>query len=73
MLPPRDRPCAHRDPVAPAQVEAAHTLYYYHERGLLAEPPTLKQVEAMLALTQGSGAELRRWCVGITQTDMGLL
>jgi hypothetical protein len=55
------------------QIETAHALHYYHERGLIAQPPSARQVCAMRALTNGSGTDLRRWCVKVTQTDMGLL
>lgn len=54
-------------------VETAHALFYYHERGLVPAPPSQQQVAAMRALTNGSGEELRRWSVSITQTGMGLL
>eukprot|EP00879_Flechtneria_rotunda_P024773 GHRR01026283.1.p1 GENE.GHRR01026283.1~~GHRR01026283.1.p1 ORF type:complete len:312 (+),score=113.83 GHRR01026283.1:643-1578(+) len=54
-------------------VETAHALFYYHECGLVPATPSLQQVTALRALTDGSGAELRRWSVKITQTDMGLL
>jgi hypothetical protein len=55
------------------QVETAHALFYYHERGIVPAPPSQQQVAAMRALTNGSGEELRRWSVKITQTNMGLL
>ncbi|WIA19097.1 hypothetical protein OEZ85_003745 [Tetradesmus obliquus] len=54
-------------------VETAHALFYYHERGLVPAPPSQQQVASMRALTNGSGEELRRWSVSITQTGMGLL
>jgi hypothetical protein len=69
----------HSFPVLPAsqriclQVETAHALFYYHERGLVPAPPSEQQVAAMRALTNGSGEELRRWSVSVTQTNMGLL
>lgn len=55
------------------QVETAHALYYYHERGLVPSPPSEQQVAAMKSITNGSGKELRMWSLSITQTDMGLL
>jgi hypothetical protein len=57
----------------PLQVEVAHALFYYYERGLTAAPPSHRQVAAMRALTNGSGTDLRRWCLKVTQTDVGLL
>jgi hypothetical protein len=57
----------------PTQVETAHALYYYHERGLTGLPPSARQVSAMRALTNGSGTDLRRWCLQVSQTDNGLL
>jgi len=62
--------CVH---VCVRQVETAHALHFYHERGLTAEPPSARQVAAMRALTNGSGADLRKWCLKVAQTDMGLL
>jgi hypothetical protein len=55
------------------KVETAHALYFYHECGLTGQAPSAKQVSAMRALTNGSGSDLRQWCLKVTQTDMGLL
>lgn len=42
------------------QVEAAHALCYYHDRGLIPELPTLRQVQQLLAVTNGNAKELRQ-------------
>lgn len=50
----------------------AHTLHYYHERGL-GEAPSAAAVEKLRAVTNGSGADLRRLAPRAAQLDTNAL
>ncbi|KAI8473917.1 MAG: mitochondrial ribosomal death-associated protein 3-domain-containing protein [Monoraphidium minutum] len=53
-------------------VEVAHLLHFYHERGL-AEAPSRGQVDKLRAITNGSGADLRRLGPRSAQLDTNTL
>jgi hypothetical protein len=69
--PPCDAPCRPPRGERP-QVEVAHLLHFYHERGM-AEAPSASQVEKLRAITNGSGADLRRIGLRSAQLDTNTL
>jgi len=54
------------------QVEVAHLLHFYHEKGL-AEAPSASQVEKLRSITNGSGTDLRRLGPRTAQLDTNVL
>jgi hypothetical protein len=59
-------------PAAAPQIEVAHLLHFYHERGLV-EAPSAAQVEKLRAITNGSGSDLRRLGLRSAQLDTNVL
>ncbi|MEW5309713.1 MAG: hypothetical protein WDW38_001577 [Sanguina aurantia] len=55
------------------KVEVAHALCHYHDAGLAPELPSLRQVEQMLAITNGNAGEVRQLAVKMSLLKMNSL
>lgn len=54
-------------------MEVAHALCHYHDAGLAPELPSLRQVEQMLAITNGNAGEVRQLAVKMSLLKMNSL
>jgi hypothetical protein len=57
----------------PCQVEVAHTLSYFFHTRVAPDMPSEAHVRQLLAITNGNGAELRKYASHLTVLDMNML